>query len=54
MSTGAKAKTFVDATALLVDGTNRLRSGELIHLQHFTLMVSSTQIARDCSQKRME
>lgn len=40
MSVGSKTKSFVDATALLVAGTDRLRSGELIHLPHFTLMVS--------------
>lgn len=44
MSFGAKDKTFNDATDLILDGTAKLKSGELVHLPHFTLMVSSSSI----------
>jgi hypothetical protein len=47
MSGGSKkSKTFGDATALVVEGTDRLRTGELIHLDHFTLMVRSLYLHR--------
>lgn len=44
MSFGAKNKTFKDATDLILKGTENLASGELIHLPHFTLMVSSQNV----------